>query len=252
MAMFREISGIEHALLELYPADRPSDEPRFRQYFVRLFHIAQLALEGDVKVDNTGRILSVGGRLSAEAAKAEIQAIADALVEDEAPAIKNRHLRELARWAAVVAAPALLLYVLIALLTRGGTYSGAFSRFLEMLHVVPASAANFMLLWAGTMIGVCLSYAFRTTRFTLADLTRADSDYLSPLQRLLCTGSLAVILVLMAMLNLGDVTLGDMSIAKAADLPMMAFVVGAILGIGEQTLTRTVSTRAGQLFGGGK
>ena len=100
------------------------------------------------------------------------------------------------------------------------------------------------------MISVCLSHAFRTTTFSLADLTRTDSDHLSPQLRLLITGTLAVILVLMAVLGLGDVTIGNASIAKAAALPMLAFVVGAILGIGEQKLSGTVGTRAGELFSG--
>ncbi|MES2718847.1 MAG: hypothetical protein V4795_24020 [Pseudomonadota bacterium] len=251
MALYRELSRIEHALIELYPPGQADAESRFRLFFVRLFYIAQLALEGDVKVE-AGQVKSVGGRLSAEAAKAEIQAIADELIEDEAPRIKNRHLRELGRWTAIIGAPALAAYVLISLLAPVGKSANEFSQFMLKLHVDPGAAANFMLLWAGTMVGVCLSYAFRTTTVSLADLTRTDGDHLSPQLRLLITGTLAVILVLMAVLNLGDVTIGSMSISRAAELPMLAFVVGAILGIGEQKLSGTVATRAGELFGVGK
>jgi hypothetical protein len=252
MALIRELGRIEHALNELYPAGQENADSRFRLYFVSLFYIAQLALEGDVQVDDKGKVTSVGGRLSSESAKAEVQAIADELIEDEAPRIKNRHLHELGRWAAIAGVPALPAYVLISLLSPDGNSANEFSKLMLRLHVDPGAAANFMLLWAGTMVGVCLSYAFRTTTFSLVDLTRTDSDYLSPQLRLLITGTLAVILVLMAVLNLGDVTIGTMSIAKAAELPMLAFVVGAILGIGEQKLSGTVATRAGELFGGGK
>ena len=250
MAMYREVCRLEHALLELYPESQPLAESRFRLFFVRLFYIAQLALEGDVKVNDNGKITSVGGRLSTEAAKAEIQAIGDELIEGEAPRIKNRHLRELGRWAAITGVPALLAYVLVSLLSPEPKSATEFIKFLLRLHVEPEAAANFMLLWTGTMVGVCLSYAFRTTTFSLADLTRTDSDHLSPQLRLLITGTLAVIPVLMAVLSLGDVTIGNASIAKAAAQPMLAFVVGAILGIGEQKLSGTVATRAGALFGG--
>ncbi len=252
MALYREISRIEHALTELYPAGRAGAELRFRPFFVRLFHIAQLALEGDVKVDKAGRVISVGGRLSAAAAKAEVQAIADELVEDEAPRIKHLTLRSLTRGAVWAGGPALLAYAVISLLAPDATSQNLFTDALARLHVNPVTAANFMLLWTGTMVGVCLSYAFRTTPFTLADLTRTPGSDLSASQRLLFTGTLAVILVLMAMLQLGNVTLGEVSVAKAAELPMMAFVVGAVLGMGEKTLSKTVATRAGQLFGDGK
>lgn len=250
MALYREVSRIEHALLELYPEGAEHAQSRFRIFFVRLFYIAQLALEGDVKDTPDGKILSVGGRLSPEAAKAEIQAIADELIEDEAPRIKNRHLRELGRWAAITGAPALLGYVLISLLTPAPGSANEFSRFMTRLHAEPAAAGCFMLLWVGTMVGVCLSYAFRTTTFGLADLTRTDSDHLSPQMRLLITGTLAVMLVLMAVLSLGDVSIGNVSLAKVAENPMLAVVVGAILGIGEQKLSGTVATKAGELFGG--
>ncbi len=250
--MYREICRIEHALLELYPEDQGNPESRFRFFFVRLFYAAQLALEGDVKAHPDGKVKSVGGRLSAEAARAEIQSVADDLVGDEAPRIKNRHLRELGRCAAIITLPALLAYVLLSLLTPDPESADGFSKFMLRLHVESAAMANFMLLWIGTMVGVWLSYAFRTTTFSLADLTRTDSDHLSPQFRLLITGTLAVILVLVAVLGLGDVSMGNASIAKAAELPMLAFVVGAILGIGEQKFTGTVATRASELFGGGK
>lgn len=249
MVICREISRIEHALQELYPEGQDNAETLFRPYFVRLFHIAQLALEGDVVVDDKGQVKSVGGRLSIEAAKAEIEAIANDLIDDEAPRIKNRHLRELGKWAALIALPALLAYVAISLLVPAGGKTNEFVQIMDRLNLQPKAAANFMLLWVGTMVGVCLSYAFRTTEFSVGDLTKTDSDHLSAQLRLMIVGTLAMLLVLMAVLSLGDVALGNMSIAKAAEIPMLAFVVGAILGIGEQKLSGNVSKRAGDMFG---
>lgn len=253
MELYRELSRIEHALQELYPDEGGANESRFRQFFVRLFYTAQLALQGDVKTDASGKkVVAVGGRLSPEAAKAEIKALASDLIEDAAPHVKSRHLRELGRWAAALGAPLLLAYVLVSLLTPSGGGGNGFVALLEQLHIVPQVAANFCLLWVGTLIGVCLSYAFRTTEFTLADLTRTDSDHLAPYLRLVITGTLSMLLVLMALVGLGDVSIGSMSISGAAEKPMLAFVVGAILGIGEQKLSGTVAQRAGDLFGSGK
>jgi hypothetical protein len=251
LALIREISCVEHALRELYPDDSPEHEARFRPFFVRLFYIAQLALEGDVVSSAEGTIQSRGGRLSDAAAKAEVKAIAEDLIEDEAPRVKSRHLREHATRAGVLGVPALLAYVLFAL-TAAQDSSHPFVVLLHRLHVVPSVAANFMLLWFGTMVGVCLSYAFRTTEFAVADLTRTGSDHLPPSMRLAITGALAVLLALFALAGLGDVEIGSTRLSALAENPMLALVVGAILGIGEQKLAGTVATKAGGVFGGAK
>ncbi len=251
LALYREISRIEHALLELYPADNPAAEMRFRPMFVRLFYAAQLALQGDVKTE-AGKVVSVGGRLSADAAKAEVEAIAADLIDDEAPRVKARHLRQLGRYAGWLSLPALLAYVLISLLVPAAGQGGLFEQTLLRLHVQPHTAANFMLLWVGTMVGVCLSYALRTTEFTVADLTKPDGHYLAPHLRLMITGALAALLVLFALIGLGDVQVGSMSLQGVANEPMLALVIGAILGIGEKSLSGTVAKKAGDLFGGVK
>lgn len=251
LALYREISRIEHALLELYPADNAAAEARFRPMFVRLFYAAQLALQGDVKTE-AGKVVSVGGRLSTDAAKAEVAAIAADLIDDEAPRVKARHLRALGRYAGWLSLPALLAYVMISLLVPAAGQGGLFEQTLLRLNVQPQTAANFMLLWVGTMVGVCLSYALRTTEFTVADLTKPDGHYLAPYLRLAITGALAVLLVLFAMIGLGDVSVGTMSLKSVAAEPMLALVIGAILGIGEQTLSGTVAKKAGDLFGGVK
>lgn len=246
---YRELAKVEHALQELYPDTAPDGETRFRSYFVRLFHLAQLILEGDVS-RGADRKKVVGQRLSAEAAKAEITAMANDLIDDEAPRVKNGHMRELARWAGRLSLPFLGAYVLLLLMQPGpGEKGNALVTLMLQLGVQAPAAANFMLLWVGTFLGVCLSYAIRTHTFSLLDLTRSDSDYLAPPIRLLLAGAIAMLLALFCVVGLGDVELGTVRLSAIAEKPMLAFVVGALMGIGEKKLTGTIEKRASAAFG---
>ncbi len=245
---YRELSRLEHALQELYPEGMPAAESRFRPYYVRLFHIAQLILEGDVSEGPDGR-KQVGQPLSAEAAKAEIAAMTNDLIDDEAPRVKNGHLRDLAQWAGRLALPFLGAYGVFMLMQPGaGEKPNALVNLMLQLQVQPAAAANFMLLWVGTFAGVCLSYAIRTHRFSLTDLTRSDDDYLAPQIRLLLAGAIATLLALFCIVGLGDVELGTIRLSAIADQPMLAFVIGAVMGIGEKKLTGTIEKRSGAVF----
>jgi hypothetical protein len=246
---YRELSKIEHALQELYPDATPANEARFRPYFVRLFFMSQLILEGDVEA-GTDQKKKVGQRLSVDAAKAEIAAIASDLIDDEAPRVKNGHMRELAKRAGQLSLPFLGTYVVLLLMQPGpGEKNNALVSLMLQLGVDPAAAANFMLLWVGTFVGVCLSYAIRTHTFSLQDLTRSDSDYLAPQIRLLLAGAIATLLALFCIVGLGDVELGSVQLSDIAVNPMLAFVVGAVLGIGEKKLTGTIEKRTGAVLG---
>ncbi len=249
MALYRDLARVEHALQELYPPADASSESRFRPYFVRLFCLAQLVLEGDVSQESKRKI--VGGRLSTEVAKLEVAAIANDLIDDEASRVKNGHLRDLWRWAWRLALPFLAAYVVLMLAQTAPSESNGFAQWLGRLSIKPVVAANFMLLWVGTFVGVCLSYAIRTHAFSLGDLTRTDSDYLAPEVRLVLAGSFAMVLTLLAITGLGDLELGKVKFSDLGvqSMPTLAFVVGAVLGISEQKLSGTVEKRVGDLFG---
>ena len=120
--------------------------------------------------------------------------------------------------------------------------------FFMSMKINASATANYMLLWVGTFIGVCLSYAIRTHTFTLADLTRTDADYLAPTARLLLTGSFVMLLTLAAVLNLVELSIGSVKLSDVATNPLLAFLIGSILGISEQKLTGTVEKRFGEMF----
>jgi len=259
MERYRELAKLEHAIRELYLETKPSNEAKvtkrakvnnetkFRQYFVRLFYLAQLILEGDVYKENDDK--KVGNRLSDDAAKAEVAAIANDLIDDEAPGIKNGHLRALAGLAGRLSLLFLAAYVVLMRFNYNAPNSNLLMEVLRDLKIDQLAAANFMLLWVGTFLGVCLSYAIRTHTFSLSDLTRTDSDYLTPEIRLVLAGAFATLLTLFCVAGLGDVAFGNVKLTAITTDPRMAFIVGAVFGISEQKLSGTVEKRVGKLFG---
>ena len=247
MQLYCELGKLEHALNKLYPASEPSREPKFRALFGRVFFLAQLALEGDVTKDSYGK-KQVGNRLAADVVEAEIRSIGEDLISDEAPRIKNGHLRELARWASMFSLVFLAGYV--ALMHFASSQDASVVAYLVRLHIDAVVAANFMLLWIGTLAGVCLSYAIRTHEFSVSDLIRTDDDHLAPQIRLVLTGLFATMLTLIAVLGLGDIAIGGFKLSNIDSSPLLAIVLGAIFGIGEQKLSNTVSRRVEDILGG--
>lgn len=245
LALYRQLEKIGHALRELYLTPQPPQEDKFRPYFVRLFYVAQLALEGDVSLD-ADKKKKVGGRLSTEAARAEIAALEKDLIEDEAPRLKNTRLAKLASSALSLSVVFLTGYVLLMLLPK----SGDVVRLLGSLGVERNVLSYFMLLWVGCFVGVCLSYAMRTHDFGIAELTCDNPDFLAPHVRLLLTGTFAAVLAMVAIAGLGDVELGSLKLSDIKTDPTKAFLLGAILGLGEQKLMGTVQARLGGFFPG--
>lgn len=245
LVLYRQLEKIGHALRELYLNNQPPQEEKFRPHFVRLFYIAQLALEGDVSL-NADKTKRVGGRLSPEAARAEIALLEKDLIEDEAPRIKNSRLAKLASAAVSLCVVFLVAYVLLILLPPQGDVV----KLLARLGVEHDVAAYFMLMWVGSFVGVCLAYAIRTHNFDIDALTCDNPDFLAPNVRLLLTGTFATVIAMVAIVGLGDVDIGGLKLSHVALGPKKAFILGVILGLGEQKLTGTVQARLGGLLAG--
>lgn len=243
---YSEIGKLEHAINHLYPASEPSNERKFRPVFVRLFYLAQLALEGAVTKDSNRKKL-VGNRLSTDGVQAEIRTISEDLINDEAPRIKNGHLLDLAHWAGKFSVVFLLCYAV--LMHFASSKDASFVTYLDRLNIDVRVAASFMLLWVGVLGGVCLSYAVRSHELSVMDLIRVDEDHLLPQIRLLLTGVFATLLTLTALIGLGDLAIGGYKLSNIDSNPMLAIVVGAIFGISEQKLSKTVVKRVENIVG---
>lgn len=252
MELCRGLTDYEHAIREIYLDGAQGAQPdvsKFKEKFVAVFGLSQLILEGHVTepigVDGKKK-KHAGKTLPLNVAKKEIALLHQDLIDDEAPRVKNNNFLSLQREAMKLAVFFVLAYVVLRMLVPtevGTTLSHQFS-------IQPLTASNFMLLWIGAFVGVCLSYAVRTQKFTLTDLTRPSADYFWPQNRLLLAGAFATVLAYLAMVGLGEVTIGEISLKGIASNPMVALTAGAIMGLFEYKLTGLVAGRAGALLPG--
>lgn len=218
MDLVSDIETVSRALRILY---KPEDT-RFRMYYVRLFSLGQLGLEG--------------ANAYTDVAKGALATVTAELIDDEAGRVKNDHLKKLGAYAAGFIAAFGALYWLMSCLPP--------KALLACLRIDPEVMANFMLLWMGAMLGVWLSYAIRTTTFTLRDLLITDNDRLVPFIRLTYAGSLSMILGLLLVTGIANVSVGGISFRDIATRPTLAFLVGVFCGIAELTLPTAVAKRA--------
>lgn len=249
MEFCRSLEAYQHAIRELYlepKKPRKPDERMFKAKFVELFYLSQLILEGHVTVgtEDGKPKKKVGKTLAPDVAKKEIELLYEALIDDEAPNVKNQQFKSLRDEALKLLPIFLVAYAVLRLLVP--TKFGA--SLWDQFAIQPLTASNFMLLWVGVFVGVCLSYAIRTQQFTLTDLTRPSADYFSPRNRLLLAGALVTVLAYLSMVGLGDIKIGELSLQGIASNPMVALTAGAIMGLFEYKLTGLVAGRAGALL----
>ena len=249
MECYRELTKVEHALDELFPvtgdaAADAANEKKFRPYFVRLFHLAQLILEGDVTTKARQKV--VQDPLPDDIAKSEVQRLEADLLDDEAPRIKNQRLSAFLAVAGIFSLMVLAIHLAISLTGPASVVN----RTLTHLAIDPQVAANFMLLLFGTFMGVWLAYAIRMNRFSVTDLTRSSTDdFLAPVNRLILAGTFATLLVLLALAGVGNIELANVKLTDVSTNPLLAFVVGAVIGLSEQKLSGTIEKSVGGLFG---
>lgn len=223
-----EIDKVLRAVQRLYLQAQVINQERFRIYYVRLFRIAQMGLEGDAA--------------PAIAASALATVTAD-LIDDEAGRVKNGHLKALGAYALKYALPFAVFYAIIGWFPNGFIVLG-----LRALSCEPSVVSAFMLLWMGCFAGVWLAYGIRKTKISLTDLVTTDEDRLEPQIRLVFAGLLTMLLGMFLVLGAVDVTVGDISLTAIHKTPMLAFLIGAICGISELVLPASVGNRAANVF----
>lgn len=196
--------------------------PKFRSFYMRLFRLAQLGLEETCFPD-----------VATEA----LDHVVSDIVDGEAERVKNDHLKRLGEMAAQFGALCLSLYLIVSILPPE-------FGLLRRLNIEPRALKSFMLLWTGSFCGVWLSYAIRSVKFTLRDLTVSDEDRLLPAIRLIFAGLLTMILGIVFDLGLAEVKLGGVSLTDFVRDPEHAFLLGAMLGISELALPSVLARRA--------
>lgn len=228
--LYTQLTKVLSIVRRLYAQDETNPGPKFRRYYVRLFLLAQLGLEG--------------ATASPEVAKMGLDDLTQDLVDDEGGKVKNGHLQVLG-WAAVrLSIPFLIIHVIFAHTSLPGV-----DAWLKAHMIDKILWANFMLLWLGCFIGVWLSYAIRTTVIALGDLTNTDSDRLRPTIRLLYAGVMTTVIGLLFHVGAISIKLGEVEITKVGTEWAFALLVGIFCGVSETTLPSVTLKRATDFVG---
>jgi hypothetical protein len=222
LALKNDLEAAEAALKVLYP-DENLRVPRFRE----LLSLAQVGLQGNAEP---------------KVAASALANLKQSILITEGGARKNRYLKKLGLWAAVFAAPALVLSVVLKYI-------------LPCMHVAftcckpeIAVLANFSLLWGGAMIGAWLSYGLRTETLTFEDLTTPEEDRLEPGVRLIFVGVLALVVGLALYLGILEVSFGKISSHDFKRRSGLAQLIGVLMGASERALSGQVTKLVGKLM----
>jgi hypothetical protein len=220
-----EIGSTLAILRLLYSPDNKIVRPIFDKRFDELFYMAKTGLEGD--------------RAQPQLAVKALAQFKKEIVDSEGGKVKNKYLKKLGLNALYLGLPFLLLGSLIHYLD---------CKEVEMTCFAKNYTANCMILWAGALIGVWLSFAITRTYLEFTDLAIIEKDRLEPLLRLVFTGVLAIVFGLLFIIGALEIKLGSLSSSKIASDPITAFLIGVILGLNEKIIGNTLTKKASALF----
>ncbi len=219
------IGQVLEAIKQLYLHDNGDQSARFRIFYVRLFSLAQLGLEGNAMP---------------EVAAAALERVVDDLIRLEGPRVKNMHLKALGKAAAKLGAGAVAAYLVL-------RFDGL-QNYLAHFKIDGPTASNFMLVWAGCFIGVWLSYAIRKSILKLRDLTVTEEDFLEPTTRLVFAGFLANIVAILLHYGAVKLSIGPLDFNAFSMDPMIAGLLGMVLGVNELLLPTKVGDKTKTLL----
>lgn len=224
--LYDDITYVLDVVRRLYlPDGTCPNKQKFRAYYVRIFRLTQVGLQGQ--------------DAAPKQAKSALDSIKASLLDDEGLRVKTRNLSALAEMATVLSLPCLVFYFVLCVIG-----SGEIEKLLGELGLSRVATANFMLLWVGCLVGVCLSYGVRTATLSLADLVSSGPDRLPPGTRLVFIGTLTMLFGLLFCYGIVEVKIGGYSSANIATDPGLAFIVGALFGLSEAKLPGLAGGRA--------
>jgi hypothetical protein len=197
----------------------------FENYFDQLLKLSQVGL--------------VGENAQPQLAKRALEQIKTEVINRESGKIKNDYLKRLGIKAFWFGFPPLIVGIVF-------NYLNCKENNFECLNCI--YTANLLVLWAGTMTGVWLSFAITRTYIGFSDLTIIEKDRLEPALRLIFTGILSLIFGLLFIKKSIVINFGDLSSDQIATDSISAFIIGVVLGINEKIIGKTLSKKTSALL----
>lgn len=232
------------------PAEVPEDQQELRDEIDATLRVLRMLFEGrDAEFYgffNPLLRLAQGGLVGPSAqpgiAKRALAGLRQEVVAREAGRVKNRYLRELGKYSFRTAGVALV----VGFILLGVPHITSIPDSQPVLDLTTMAAFSFLI--GGCCLGVWLSFAARKTELTFDDLHIPERDRLDPLMRIAFVGLLTVVLSLLFATGILEVALGPVSTHDVFKQPVIAFLVGALCGVSELVLPKTVTSQASRLF----
>lgn len=222
--------GRINEILDIAEDQVGTDNPSFRTLYVSLFEAAKLSL--------------IGANVSRVFLETALRWAEDGMLDERGAALKKQRMHELGNVALCLGLPLLALYALV----RHALDGGGVAPTLALLDIDARTFSAFLLVWIGSFVGVWIAYGIRTPQFTIRDFRRANADFLVPSIRLVFVGLLAMLVALLLHVDFIDLKIGTLSFGGFASTPMVAFILGCLLGIGELALPAFLGKRSESLL----
>lgn len=165
-------------------------------------------------------------------AQQRLNAFKDAFVSREADAVKNHYIGRLGLWAAAYILVFVVLFITPIILEWFGVSPN-----------MQDTSRSFLLLLAGSSAGTWISFSLRKVTLSFNDLAVLEEDHLNPAGRLAFVALLTLLLGIMIYKDLLSVSIGDKGI-EITESWLTSFLVGALCGIAERSLSGMISRRA--------
>jgi hypothetical protein len=188
----------------------------------------------DVYFDKLAGIAIAGiGQDQTELGEMALETLKREVVVRESGRVKNEYIRRLGAWAAVFA----FAFFSLSIVGRYGFYPEWLGRQRE-----------FFTLLSGSMVGTWVSFSIRKVELQYSELATIESDQLDPPIRLLFVAALTLFVGLIFTTDLARINIGNFNTASFLISSSSALLIGMVCGIGEQSLSRTVGSRASEFM----
>lgn len=200
------------------------NNPRYEEVVEKLLMLSQLGLVG------------VRGEGNPTIARYALGRLQDEIAELDGARVKNDFLKKLGMWSVILSFPAWLVL--------------AFFYYFQHDVADRIPLVNICALWSSNQIGTWISFATRKLDIGFFDLARIGEDQFEPPIRLFFTGVLSIIFALTIWAGLFSIQIGDFNASGWVSNPLVAVVLGALMGIAEKALPGSVRNKAEKLISG--
>ncbi|MCJ7579000.1 MAG: hypothetical protein MUP98_00525 [Candidatus Aminicenantes bacterium] len=205
-----EIDRVLVVLRALFPNE---NDINFNEYFRPLLSLAQAGL--------------VGENAQPKLAKGALDALKNEILAREAGRVKNKYMKNLGKKAFLFGGLPLFIGLIFYWIAPQ----------LRLLW-------TYLLLWAGCMAGVWLSFGARKADYRFEDLHIPEKDRLEPSVRLVFSGLISIIFGLLFATGAIEMKVGGILLSNFISNFQIALLLGMILGFSETTLPSALASKA--------